>query len=124
VSRGEVRSSELRQLELFGADRRVLRVGVWLTDYELWRLDTIAAGLQLSRSDAMREAIGWLAARHTMLAQRGRAARVAEVIRVAEAWDPVGDHLARAGGERGGAEPGAPPAPPGGRGRTPARRSR
>jgi hypothetical protein len=124
VSRGEVRSSECRQLELFGSDRRVLRVGVWLTDYELWRLDAIAAGLGLSRSDAMREAVGWLAARHAMLVQRSRAYRVTEVIRAAEAWDPVGDHLAGAGGERVAAQPGSPPAPPGDGPRAPARRSR
>jgi Arc/MetJ-type ribon-helix-helix transcriptional regulator len=95
VSRGEVRSSELRQEQLFGPERRSVEVSVRLTSYEVWRLDTIASGLHLSRSEALREAIGWLAARHGVWAERARKARVNAAVHEAESWDPISDHLAQ-----------------------------
>jgi hypothetical protein len=98
LSRGDVAAAERRQLELFGADRRVLRVEAWLTEYELTRLDLIASRLGASREEAVRESIGWLAARHSLWASRGRANSVAAVVRAAEEWDPLSDHLAGAAG--------------------------
>lgn len=89
--------SKRRADELFGADRRVHRVEVRLTAFELERLDMIAEGRRLSRSAALREVIGWLAAKDAIWAELARKARVAKVIRDAEAWEPVSDHLA--GGE-------------------------
>jgi hypothetical protein len=98
VKRGADRSPELRQLELFGEDRRTVRVEVRLTPFETFRLDAIAQLRRVSRAEAVREAIGWLAARETQRVERARQAQIENLWRQGNEWDPVAEHLADADG--------------------------
>ena len=53
-----------------------VRVTVWVSGFELERLDEIAARQRLTRSGALREAITWLAAknaRYQLVSERRRA---------------------------------------------------
>jgi hypothetical protein len=110
VNRGHVRASELRQQQLFGEEQRTIRVHVRLTSFEAARLDAIAALRGVSRSEALREAISWLAARQAHWAERARQAQAARFLRDSDEWDPVSDLLAtgeRPAADAARAEPGA-----------------
>jgi predicted transcriptional regulator len=76
-----------------GRANRTVRVSARLTPFEVARLDAIAQLRQVSRSEALREAIAWLAAREAVWAERARQARIRRVVDESESWDPTGDHL-------------------------------
>ena len=77
--------------------RSLPRITVRLLPLQVAWLDAVAAVRQTNRSEVIREAITWLAARESTRVERTRHYRVIQLIARQEAWKPVDDYLREAG---------------------------
>jgi hypothetical protein len=76
--------------------RELPRITVRLLPLQLAWLDAVAAVRQTNRTEVIREAITWLAARESDRVSRTRQNRVIQLIARQEEWNPVDDFLAAA----------------------------